>query len=456
MRMSDQKFMLFDTKSNEKRVFQPIDSHNIGMYVCGPTVYDKIHIGNARPLVIFDMVYRLLRYMYHNKVTYVRNITDIDDKINHKASQLGISIFDLTQTTAQYFCQECHQLYCLPPTYQPKATDHIDDILALIEKLVSRNHAYIADNHVVFDISSMKNYGELSHRSLEDLIAGARVDVASYKKNAGDFVLWKPSNESKKNEPGWHSPYGFGRPGWHIECSAMSLRYLGKNFDIHAGGQDLIFPHHENEIAQTCCAFDDATFANYWMHNGYVMVEGQKMSKSLGNFITIHDLLKDYHGEIIRLSLLMTHYRQPLNFTTDRLNEAKIILNKAYRLYQKYGEYIDKNVEIDDFISHLQDDLNTPSMLTLWQEWAQKSGDDVEYAVKFIKAGQFMGLFNLSPEEWFHQTTLDPATIECYIQQRTEARQQKNFKKADEIRQYLLDQNIILEDNANGTLWRKQ
>ena len=448
-----QNFMLYNTKTAQKEKFVPLDENRIGIYVCGPTVYDKIHIGNARPIVVFDILHRVMLYHYKNKVNFVRNITDIDDKINKRAYELGVTIKELTEETTRAFQDECYQLYCLPPNFEPKATDHIEEILALIQRLLEKKHAYCAKDHVLFDVSTMPDYGKFARKTLDELIEGARVEVAPYKKHAADFVLWKPSDE---HEPGWHSPYGYGRPGWHIECSAMSLRYLGKNFDIHAGGLDLIFPHHQNEIAQSCCAFNDSDFAKTWLHNGYVMVEGEKMSKSLGNFVTIHDLLKDHHGEVIRLSLLMTHYRQPLDFTNNRLFEAKNILDKAYRVYLKYADKIQEEVSIDTMMTSLWDDLNTPKFIKEWQKALSLADTSLQSASEAIKLGKFLGFFNEEPQKWFHakEKTLSDEEITKEIQLREKARTEKNFAKADSIRDHLFSMGIILEDHAQGTSWR--
>ena len=315
---------LYDTLTREKRVFQPLDPANVRMYVCGPTVYDFAHIGNARPVIVFDVLFRLLRHVYGEAhVKYVRNITDVDDKINARAAERGIDIRQLTEETYNNFKSDVAALGCLPPTVEPRATEHIDEMKTLIERLVASGHAYVAEGNVLFNVPSMPDYGRLSKRPLDEMIAGARVEVAPYKKDAQDFVLWKPS---KPGEPGWPSPCGIatpGRPGWHIECSAMSWKHLGETFDIHGGGIDLVFPHHENEIAQSRCAFHTDVMANVWMHNGFLQVEGEKMSKSLGNFFTIHDLLKDWPGEVLRFNMLRTHYRQPIDWTVKGLEESK-------------------------------------------------------------------------------------------------------------------------------------
>src|SRR5215475_11045398 len=330
---------LYDTLTREKRTFEPLDPARVRMYVCGPTVYDFAHIGNARPAIVFDVLFRLLRHVYGaDHVAYVRNITDVDDKINARAAQeypglpLNEAIRRVTEKTDRQYHEDVAALGCLPPTVEPRATEHIAEMKVLIERLVAAGHAYVAEEHVLFSVSSMPDYGKLSKRSLDEMIAGARVDVAPYKRDAMDFVLWKPS---KQGEPAWTSPAGIatpGRPGWHIECSAMSWKYLGETFDIHGGGIDLVFPHHENEIAQSRCAFHTPVMANFWMHNGFLQVEGEKMSKSLGNFVTIHELLKDWPGEVVRLNMLRTHYRQPIDWTTRGLEESERTIDHWYEI----------------------------------------------------------------------------------------------------------------------------
>ena len=315
---------LHNTFAREKQDFVPIDPDNVRMYVCGPTVYDNIHIGNARPLVVFDVLYRVLKRVYP-KVTYVRNITDVDDKINARAQETGEDIRVLTERTAEQFHADAAALNTLPPDVEPRATEHIPEMIALIERLISSGHAYVAEGHVLFDVPAMPDYGSLSRHSRDALIAGARIDVAPYKRDPADFVLWKPSPDEL---PGWPSPWGRGRPGWHVECSAMSQKHLGADFDIHGGGQDLIFPHHENELAQSCCGNPGSHFARYWVHNGYLMSEGEKMSKSLGNFYSVRELLDEFPGEALRLTLLQTHYRAPLDFSKEGVRQAKAVLDR--------------------------------------------------------------------------------------------------------------------------------
>ncbi|HHI82577.1 MAG TPA: cysteine--tRNA ligase, partial [Rhizobiales bacterium] len=346
---------LYNTLTRRKEPFTPIDPKNVRMYVCGPTVYDYAHIGNARPIIVFDVLFRLLRHLYgKTHVTYVRNITDVDDKINARAAREGVPIADVTERTIRQFHEDIAALGVLEPTIEPRATQHISQMIEMIRALIEKGHAYEADGHVLFNVPSMPDYGQLSNRSRDEMIAGARVEVAAYKKDPADFVLWKPSTG---NEPGWESPWGFGRPGWHIECSAMSGEYLGKVFDIHGGGIDLQFPHHENEIAQSRCAHGTDVMANVWMHNGFLQVEGEKMSKSLGNFITIHELLKDWPGEVLKFNMLRTHYRQPIDWTLKGLTESHTVLR---RLYERAGT---KGEPGTDVFEALCDDLNTPAAI---------------------------------------------------------------------------------------------
>lgn len=346
---------LWNTLTRRKEAFRPIDDRNVRMYVCGPTVYDDAHIGNARPVIVFDVLYRLLRHHYGAEhVRYVRNITDVDDKINARAAQEGVMIRDLTERTSARFHADIAALGVLAPTVEPRATEHIGEMIAIIERLIASGHAYVADGHVLFHVPSMPGYGKLSGRTLDEMIAGARVEVAPYKKDATDFVLWKPSPPEL---PGWESPWGRGRPGWHIECSAMSWKHLGEVFDIHGGGIDLVFPHHENEIAQTCCAFGHKVMANVWMHNGFLQVEGRKMSKSLGNFLTIRELLNDWPGDVLRFNMLQTHYRQPINWTVTRLKEGRAILKSWYGRTDMAAS---APAFEGEFALALDDDLNTP------------------------------------------------------------------------------------------------
>jgi cysteinyl-tRNA synthetase len=442
---------IHDTLSRAKVDFEPIDASHVRLYVCGPTVYDYAHIGNARPVVVFDVLVRLLRRLYP-KVTYVRNITDVDDKINARAQESGEDIREITKRTADAFHADMEALGAYQPDVEPRATDHISQMVAMIETLIDKGHAYAADGHVLFSVPSMPDYGRLSKLDKREIVAGARVDVAPYKRDASDYVLWKPSDPEL---PGWDSPWGRGRPGWHIECSAMSLEHLGEAFDIHGGGQDLIFPHHENEIAQSTCALGQGTFAKYWMHNGYLMSEGEKMSKSLGNFYTVHELLDEFPGEAIRLVLLQTHYRQPLDFTKAGIAEARRTLDRWYRIA---GEGAVPAADVPaSLIAALSDDLNTPKAVA---ELHKLAGEDRS---AFMAGAHFLGLLGLDPEDWFkwqpagaaNADTLDDAAIDELINERTAARNAKNFARSDEIRDELAAQGVVLEDGAGGTTWRR-
>ncbi len=457
---------LYNTLAREKQEFTPLQSDSVGMYVCGPTVYDYAHIGNARPVIVFDVLFRLLKTIYGDEsVTYVRNITDVDDKIIAAHQESGEDIGSITSRTTDAFHADMAALGNLEPTVEPRATDHIPQMITIIEKLIADGHAYEEQGHVCFNVPSMPDYGRLARLNRDELIAGARVDIAPYKKDAADFVLWKPSDD---DQPGWDSPWGRGRPGWHIECSAMSSEYLGVTFDIHGGGQDLIFPHHENEIAQSCCAHGAGTFAQTWMHNGYLMVEGEKMSKSLGNFITVHDLLKEHHGEAIRLCMLMTHYRQPLNWTADGLAQAKSSLDSFYGALRTTAEITPATVApAESFVAALSDDLNTPQAIAVLHELVgelNKAGDDQAKATaksNLLAAGHLLGLLQLDPEEWFKWTpegtgeSLGDADIDALIERRREARANKDFATSDQIRDDLAAQGIVLEDSADGTTWKR-
>jgi cysteinyl-tRNA synthetase len=387
---------LYDTLTREKRPFVPLDPARVRMYVCGPTVYDFAHIGNARPVIVFDVLFRLLRHLYGaDHVTYVRNITDVDDKINARAAERGIAIRELTEETYKYFKEDVAALGCLPPTVEPRATEHIEEMKTLIERLVASGNAYVAEEHVLFSVPTMPDYGRLARRSLDEMMAGARVDVAPYKRDPMDFVLWKPS---KPGEPAWPSPAGIrtpGRPGWHIECSAMSWKHLGETFDIHGGGIDLVFPHHENEIAQSRCAFHAPVMANYWMHNGFLQVEGEKMSKSLGNFITIRDLLAKLPGDVVRFQMLMTHYRQPIDWTSSNSELAREELaDWAHVLDRYYSLPNDKNPLA--VIEALGDDLNTPNAIAVLREQheAARKGK-MDEALQFAAGCKFLGFRQL-------------------------------------------------------------
>ena len=445
---------LYNTLARAKEPFQPIASEHVGIYACGPTVYDNIHVGNARPLVVFDVLVRVLRHLYP-QVTYVRNITDVDDKINQRAAERDISIDNLCEETILRFHEDAAALHVEEPDVEPRATHHIAEMITMIETLIQKGFAYEAEGHVLFAISEMSHYGGLSRRSLDMMRAGARVEVAPYKKDAGDFVLWKPSEEG---QPAWDSPWGRGRPGWHIECSAMSAKYLGETFDIHAGGLDLIFPHHENEIAQSCCAHDSDKMAHYWVHNGYVTVEGEKMSKSLGNFTTVRDALEKHRGEAVRYALLNAHYRAPLDYSDAGVSEAKQALD---RLYRAVGDAEPAKEVPEAFLSALCDDLNTPLALSHLHELAKLANKgDGDAASSLRRAANLMGLLTQDTASWLQAPAasdgLSEADIEGYIAARKQARLDKDFAKADAIRDDLAAQGIILLDGADGTTWQRQ
>ena len=446
---------LYDTLTREKRAFAPLDPANVRMYVCGPTVYDYAHIGNARPVIVFDVLYRLLRHLYGPEhVKYVRNITDVDDKINARAAERGISIRELTEETYANFKSDVQALGCMPPTVEPRATEHIEEMKTLIERLVREGHAYVAEGHVLFNVPSMPDYGQLSKRPLDEMIAGARVEVAPYKKDAQDFVLWKPS---KPGDPAWPSPCSIdvpGRPGWHIECSAMSWKHLGETFDIHGGGIDLVFPHHENEIAQSRCGFHTPVMANYWMHNGFLQVEGEKMSKSLGNFVTIHELLKDWPGEVVRFAMLQTHYRQPINWTVAGLRDAQKVLDHWYVLTAE----CEPGYVCSDAVDALLDDLNTPKAFAALHELRAESAKGAKPAAACLKAsGQLIGLLQHRAEEWssFRPASMeiDEAAVARLIEARAAARKAKDFKESDRIRDELTSMGVVLKDSKEGTTW---
>jgi len=449
---------LYDTLTREKRVFAPIDPARVRMYVCGPTVYDFAHIGNARPVIVFDVLFRLLRHLHGAEyVTYVRNVTDVDDKINARAAERGVSIRELTEETYKNFSEDVKALGCLPPTVEPRATEYVCnpaasvDMIRLIERLVANGNAYVAEGHVLFAVSTMPDYGKLSKRSLDEMEAGARVEVAPYKRNPMDFVLWKPSPPEL---PGWDSPWGRGRPGWHIECSAMSAALLGKTFDIHGGGIDLVFPHHENEIAQSRCAFHTPVMANYWMHNGFLQVEGEKMSKSLGNFVTIHELLKDWPGEVVRFTMLQTHYRQPINWTVAGLREAQKVLDHWYALTADATPgYL-----CADALDALLDDLNTPKAFAALHELRGEAAKGAKPAAACLKASaQLLGLLQMPAAAWaaFRPASLavDESKIVSLIDARAAARKAKDFKESDRIRDELAAMGVVLKDSKDGTTW---
>jgi cysteinyl-tRNA synthetase len=442
---------IYNTLSREKEEFIPLNKNSVGMYVCGPTVYDDPHIGNARPLIIFDLVFRILiKNFGKNKVNYVRNITDIDDKIIQRANELKINISELTKSVTDIFLSDCKYLNCLIPNNQPKATDNIAGMIQMIENLLTKKFAYIKDGNVYFNVNKFKDYGKLSNKNTKDLISGSRVEISELKNNPLDFVLWKPS---KDKEPFWESPWGKGRPGWHIECSAMSEKYLGKEFDLHCGGLDLIFPHHENEIAQSICANDSSIFAKYWMHNGYVTVDGKKMSKSDGNFITINNLKNNFNGQVVRLSILGTHYRQPLDWNLKILETNKKILENWYSFYSPNEEHIS-----DEIFNILLDDLNTPKFITSIHSLYNKAKTgDVKARKDLNSALKFIGLFNENEEQFNvlrKKTKLDLSEIEKLIEQRNLARKNKDFQKADTIRLDLEKNGILIEDLNDKTHWK--
>jgi len=443
----------FNTLSNKREKFTPINNNKIGMYVCGPTVYDFPHIGNARPLVVFDVLFRLLRNLYgKNKVTYVRNITDIDDKIIEASQKKQKNIKELTETITKSFHEDCNYLNCLNPTYEPKATEHIKEMINMVSNLLKNNHAYENERHVYFSVSSFKNYGKLSNKNSEQLVAGSRVEISKYKKDPLDFVLWKPSEE---NDPGWDSPWGRGRPGWHLECSVMSEKFLGKQFDIHGGGLDLIFPHHENEIAQSCSSNKNDKFANYWLHNGFVTFDKEKMSKSIGNIVTINKLRQNVNGQVVRLALLSSHYKQPLDWNEKLIKESQNTLDKWYSQFEKI-----KSEELkDDILKPLQEDLNTPEYITkLHSLYEESSKGSKSSKIKFLSACQLIGLLQEDKQSWENfkksKIKVDENFINQKIQDRNEARKKANYKLADTLRKELEDNGVIIEDKENKTTWK--
>jgi cysteinyl-tRNA synthetase len=456
--------VFFNTLTRHKDVFVPLDPDRIGMYVCGPTVYDRAHIGNARPVIVFDVLYRLLKRLYPT-VVYVRNITDVDDKINARAAENGEPISALTARTTQAFHDDIAALNALPPDVEPRATAHIPQMIAFIGELIERGHAYEAEGHVLFSVPSMPDYGKLSGRNQDELIAGARVEIADYKKNPADFVLWKPSTDDL---PGWDSPWGRGRPGWHIECSAMSREYLGVTFDIHGGGLDLVFPHHENEIAQSTCAHGGQPFARYWLHNGWLLIEGEKMSKSLGNFLTVRDLLDQAPGEAIRLAMLSTHYHQPFDWTAEVLKQSRATLDRLYLALRAVADIRPENRDVIplEVLAALEDDLNTPLAMAHLHEIAtnlNKSLTDEEKAKwkgALLASADVLGLLQQDVEAWFRWTpasgaTLSDSQVDDLIARRLDARKAKDFAEADRIRKELADNGVLLEDGAGATTWRR-
>ena len=447
---------LYNTLTRKKEIFQALDDGHVRIYACGPTVYDKIHIGNARPLVVFDVLVNLLRATYP-KVTYVRNITDVDDKINARAAERGVSISALCGETINQFHQDTNALLVSAPDKEPRATQHIAQMIAMIGQLIDKGFAYEAEGHVLFSVANMQDYGALSGRSLDEMIAGARVEVAPYKRDAADFVLWKPSQEGL---PSWDSPWGAGRPGWHIECSAMAAEYLGEEFDIHAGGLDLIFPHHENEIAQSRCAHDTNHMARYWLHNGYVTVDGEKMSKSLGNFTTVAKALSTHRGEAIRLALLSSHYRAPFDFSDKLVKGAQIILDKLYRIaaLNEAKQPLSEPDKLDAvFMAAFSDDLNTPLALTRLQALASEANKGSrEAALQLVSCAKYLNL--LEDKNWFKSDDvegIERPEIEALIEARNAARAARDFAQADAIRDKLAAKGVRLLDGPDGTSWEK-
>jgi len=443
----------FNTLSNKKEKFIPINNNKVGMYVCGPTVYDFSHIGNARPLVVFDVLFRLLQSLYgKNKVTYVRNITDIDDKIIESSRKNKQSINQLTETITKSFHEDCRYLNCLNPTFEPKATENIKGMIDMVTNLLKNNHAYENEKHVYFSVSSFKKYGKLSNKNSEQLVAGSRVEVSKYKKDPLDFVLWKPSDEK---DPGWDSPWGRGRPGWHLECSVMSEKFLGSQFDIHGGGLDLIFPHHENEIAQSCCANRTEGFANYWLHNGFVTFDKEKMSKSIGNIVTINKLRKNINGQVVRLALLSSHYKQPLDWNEKLIKESQNTLDKWYNQFDK----INPEELQDDVLNPLQEDLNTPKYIAkLHSLFEESSKGNKSSKIKFLSACNQIGLLEEDKQSWEKfkksKVNIDENFINQKIKDRNEARTKGDYKLADTFRKELEDNGVIIEDKQDKTTWK--
>jgi len=457
-------FRLYNTLTRQKETFEPLDPERVTLYACGPTVYNYAHIGNARPAVIFDLLYKLLQGLYP-KVFYARNITDLEDKINAAAAEEGVSIEVITRRYTDAYHADMAALGVGPPSIEPRATEHIDEMISMISRLLEAGHAYEADGHVLFDIQSFDDYGLLSGRNIKDMLAGARVEVASFKHHPGDFVLWKPSADP---QPGWDSPWGWGRPGWHLECSVMAEKHLGEIIDIHAGGQDLVFPHHENEIAQSVCSHDGKPFARFWLHNGFVTFNRKKMSKSLGNILTVHELLKKHAGEVLRYQLLSAHYRQPLDWSDEALLKSRKTLDRMYAglrdAAEAAGPLEAANQPATGFLDALHDDLNTAEALAklnmLSRSLAGAESDDEirRLAGELLASGKLIGLLQQDPQSWFESGIgeVDDAGIDVLIAERVQARTDKNFTRADEIRDQLTEIGIVLEDGAGGTRWRRR
>ncbi len=449
---------LYNSKTKKKEIFHPVDEENVTMYVCGPTVYGAHHIGNARPAVVFDLLAKLLRNEYKN-VTYARNITDVDDKIINAAIEQNVEISEITKKSTNQYHSDMKILNVEDPNKEPYATQFISEMILFIEDLITKDNAYFSEGHVLFDINSYKSYGDLSSRDPKDMIAGSRVKVQDYKKNPLDFVLWKPSNE---NEIGWNSPWGRGRPGWHLECSTMILEIFGETIDIHGGGEDLRFPHHENECAQSFCRNDGKQLANFWLHNGMVQMADSKMSKSLGNILLIKDLLNDMPGEVIRLSLMSSHYRQPLKWSDDLVDQSKKTLNTFYSFLGQYEDIDITNINVnEEILSSLSDDINTPKAISVLHSMfkdLKKDPDNIELRSSFIKSANFMGLLFSKPRNWLikEDSNVDTKVIDELIIERNRARQSKDFSVADDIRDKLLDMGVVLEDKNDITTWKKK
>ena len=452
---------LYDTLSKSMKTFQPQTEKRVTMYVCGPTVYDFPHVGNARPAIVFDILYRLLKSAYPS-VLYARNYTDIDDKIFAVASENGVSYREVTKKFIAAYREDMQRLGVLAPSSEPRVTDNINEIIKMISDLIEKKFAYIADGHVLFEVNKFQDYGKLSKRNQEQMLAGARVEVAPYKRNPADFVLWKPS---KNGNPGWDSDWSYGRPGWHIECSAMSRKIFSSSIDIHGGGMDLIFPHHENEIAQSECAFHNEKYANYWVHNGHVTIDGQKMSKSLGNIIRVRDLLKKEPGEVVRFALISTHYRQPLDWTSESLQRARQSLDKIYRVLMDFQLNSAKSPiqpNSNRIKEALSSDVNTPEALSVMFKVckeiknSKKSEGRSELLQELRDGADLLGLLKESPDAWLKSSDsvqLDENEIMKYISRRNEARRNKDFITADKIRDQLIEKNILLKDGVKGTDW---
>ena len=443
---------LTNNLTNKKEKFIPQDKNNVRMYVCGPTVYDDPHIGNARPVVVFDILLKILKNVYPN-VIYVRNITDVDDKIIKSSKENNISISELTKKITQSFNEDCIYLNCEQPNHEPKATEHISEMIEMISELIKKGFAYENNKHVYFEVKKFKDYGQLSNKKLYELFAGSRIEVSDNKKNPEDFVLWKPS---ETDEPSWDSPWGKGRPGWHLECSAMSKKYLGNEFDVHGGGIDLLFPHHENEIAQSRCANDSKVFANYWLHNAFITMSNEKMAKSQGNILKIKDFRNIKSGQVLRLALMSAHYRQPLDWNDKLLEDSENTINKWYNVYLN----IEKKPKIsDEILKPLLDDLNTPGYITNLHKLYEKAskGSDEDKRI-FISACHFVGLLNESKEDWLKfkksKVSISESEILFKINQRNKARINKNYEEADKIRNDLLDKGVLIEDKDGKTVWK--